>query len=64
MKITKKDIITYFIVFAFVIVLFMPWITGHYATDTYKIIDIGYKRAAELSLNDRKSFYEYSGVLC
>lgn len=59
MKVTKKDIITFFVVFIFVIILFIPWLSGHYATDTYKIVDIGYKEAAKLSLNDRKGCYEF-----
>ena len=64
MKISKNNFITYLIIFSFVIILFIPWISGHYATDTYKIIDIGYKEAAKLSLNDRKSCYEFDWYNC
>lgn len=64
MKLSKKELITYFIIFSCIVILFVPWIIKHYATDTYKIIDIGYKEAAKLSLNDRKSFYELNRNNC
>lgn len=62
MKLSKKDLITYLIIFLFVVILFVPWIIGHYATDTYKIVDIGYKEAARLSLNDGRAFMSLIGI--
>lgn len=52
-KINKKDLITYIIIFAITCIIFLPFLTGHYATDTYNIINRGYKEyAITYSLND------------
>ena len=52
-KINKKDLITYIIIFAITCIIFLPFLTGHYATDTYNIINREYKEyAITYSLND------------
>ena len=52
-KIGKKDLITYIIIFAITCIIFIPFLSGHYATDTYNIINRGYKEyAIKYSLND------------
>ncbi len=66
MYFNKKCISEFFIVLAIVIILFIPWIKEHYATDTYKISYIGYKQAANLSLVDGRiamSIIGYTGEL-
>ena len=52
-KINKKSLITYIIVFVITCIIFIPFLAGHYATDTYNIINRGYKEyAIKYSLND------------
>lgn len=53
----KKKILTYVIIFALTLLLFYNFITMHYATDTYNIINRGYKEyAIKYSLNDGRVF--------
>ena len=52
-KINKKNLIKYIIIFAITCIIFAPFLLGHYATDTYNIINRGYKEyAIKYSLND------------
>ena len=52
-KINKKDIIMFISTFIIASIIFIPFLTGHYATDTYNIINRGYKEyAIKYSLND------------
>ncbi len=52
-KINKKNLITYIIIFAITCIIFLPFLLGHYSTDTYNIINRGYKEyAIKYSLND------------
>lgn len=60
-KNNKKEIIIFIIILLIELVIFLPWIKGHYATDTYKIIDIGYKEAARGSLRDGRIFMYFIG---
>ena len=49
----KKDIKIFLIIFAITCIIFIPFLTGHLATDTYNIINRGYKEyAIRYSLND------------
>lgn len=38
----KKCFIIFLIVFIITVILFLPWIKGHYTTDTYEIMQMGY----------------------
>ena len=52
-KIHKKDIIIIIIMFLFTLLIFYNFVIGHYATDTYNIINRGIKEyAITYSLND------------
>ena len=62
-KSNKKEIIIFLLILLIEILIFLPWIKGHYATDTYKIIDIGYKEAAHGSLIDGRLFMYLSGSI-
>lgn len=53
MKIQKKDVIIYTILVIFTLLIFKNFIFMHYSTDTYNIINRGYKEyAIKYSLND------------
>lgn len=50
---TKKEIITYLTLFIITCIIFIPFLTGHYATDSYNIANIGYEEyAIKWSLKD------------
>lgn len=52
-KINKKDIIIFISTFIIASIIFIPFLIGHYATDTYNIINRGYEEyAIKYSLND------------
>lgn len=56
-KINKKDIIIFICILVFSLIIFKNFITMHYATDTYNIIDRGYKEyAINYFLNDGRPF--------
>lgn len=49
----KKDIITFLIIFIATCIIFTPFITGHYSTDTYNILNRGIETyAITYNLND------------
>ncbi len=52
-KMNKKEILTYIVVFITTVIIYLPLLMGHYATDTYNIINKGYEKyAITYSLND------------
>lgn len=56
-EIKKNLCIEFLIVFILVCVIFMPFLVGHYATDTYNVINIGFHEyAIKWSLNDGRIF--------
>lgn len=57
MKINKKEIIIFLIIFLFSSIIFVPYYLGHFATDTYNIYDVGYEQyAINWSLHDGRIF--------
>lgn len=63
-KINKKDIITFIITFTITCIIFIPFLQGHYATDTYNIANIGYKNyAINWSLKDGRFFMTIIGLI-
>ncbi len=53
MKLVKKDIIIFILIFVIAIIEYNGFLTMHYATDTYNIINRGYSEyAIKYSLND------------
>lgn len=63
-KIDKKDIITFIIIFGITCIVFIPFLNGHYATDTYNISNIGYKEyAIKWSLKDGRVFMALIGLI-
>lgn len=49
----KKQLIIFVITFIITCIIFIPFLTGHYATDSYNIANIGYKEyAIKWSLKD------------
>ena len=52
-KINKRNIITFIIILIITCTIYAPLLMGHYATDTYNIINKGYEKyAITYSLND------------
>ena len=52
-KINKRNIITFIIILMITCTIYAPLLMGHYATDTYNIINKGYEKyAITYSLND------------
>ena len=63
-KIEKKDVIFFLITFIITIIIFIPFLKGHYATDTYNIVNIGYHDyAINWSLKDGRVFMAVIGLL-
>ena len=63
-KISKKDIITYLITFLLTCIVFLPLLTGHYASDSYNIYNLGYHDyAIRYSLNDGRIFMSILGLI-
>lgn len=53
----NKDTIIYLIMFVLTCIIFIPFLQGHYAVDTYNIYNIGYDEyATRFSLNDGRIF--------
>lgn len=56
-KINKKELIEFSIVLVISILIFTPFLIGHYATDTYNVVNVGYENyAVKWSLNDGRIF--------
>lgn len=63
-KINKKDIIIFIITFAITCIIFIPFLQGHYATDTYNIANVGYQNyAINWSLKDGRFFMAILGLI-
>lgn len=63
-KINKRNIITFTIIFIITCIIFIPFLVGHYATDTYNIANIGYKEyAIKWSLKDGRVFMALIALL-
>ena len=66
----KRNLIIYTIILLFSVIIFINFLNMHYATDTYNIIDRGYKEyAIKYSLNDGRPvmclislFAEYANI--
>ena len=53
MKKLKKDYLIFFGIFILAVIMYINWITMHYASDTYNIMNIGYETyATKWSLKD------------
>lgn len=64
MKIQKKDILMFIIIFLFTLILFSRFLSVHYATDTYRIIDLGYEEySIKWPLLDGRIFMYLIGLL-
>ena len=62
--INKKDVISFFVVLFITCIIFIPLLMGHYSTDTYRLIDMGYKEyAIQYSLNDGRIFMCIIGLI-
>ena len=60
----KTNILEFVIILAITLIIFIPFLTGHYATDTYNIANIGYKNyAINWSLNDGRIFMAIIGLI-
>ena len=63
-RINKKDIITFIITFIITCIIFVPFLQGHYATDTYNITNVGYEKyAINWSLKDGRFFMAIIGLI-
>lgn len=63
-NIDKKDIIIFIITFIITIIIFIPFLKGHYATDTYNIANVGYYNyAINWSLKDGRIFMALIGII-
>lgn len=63
-KLNKKDIIIFIITFAITCIIFLPFLQGHYATDTYNIANVGYENyAINWSLKDGRFFMTILGLI-
>ncbi len=64
MKINKRDILIFIITFCLTCIIFIPFLTGHYATDTYNIANVGYENyAINWSLKDGRIFMAILGFI-
>ena len=60
----KKEIINFIIAFSITVIIFIPFLQKHYATDSYNISSIGYKEyAIKYSLNDGRVFMAFIGYI-
>lgn len=60
----KTNILEFVIILAITLIIFIPFLTGHYATDTYNITNIGYKNyAINWSLNDGRIIMAIIGLI-
>lgn len=63
-KIDKKNIIYFFIIFCFSLIIFIEYLNGHFSADTFNIINIGYKNyAIKNSLLDGRLFMSIIGLI-
>ena len=63
-KIRKEDIIIFISTFIITCIIFIPFLQGHYATDTYNIDNVGYYNyAINWSLKDGRIFMAIFGLI-
>lgn len=63
-KVNKKDLIIYIITFIITCIIFLPLLTGHYASNSYNIYNIGYHNyAIHWSLIDGRIFMAIIGLI-
>lgn len=60
----KREIITFIIIFIITLIIFIPFLQKHYATDSYNTLSMGYKEyAINYSLNDGRVFMALIGYI-
>ena len=65
MKKLKKDYLIFFGIFILAIMMYINWITIHYASDTYNIINVGYENYANnWSLKDGRLIMYLITMIC
>lgn len=65
MKKRQKDFLIFFGIFILAILMYINWITMHYASDTYNIINVGYENyATNWSLKDGRLVMYLITMLC
>ena len=63
-KINTKNIIYFIVILTFSLIIFIPFLTGHYASDSYNIYNVGYKRyAIEWSIKDGRLLMTVIGLI-
>lgn len=63
-KVEKQKLIRYLIVLLITLLIYSPLLIGHYSTDTYRLIEMGYERySIEYSLNDGRIFMSMIGQI-
>lgn len=61
MKKIKKDFVIFIIIFCMALIIFHPYLLGHYASDTYNVVNQGYEKyAIEWNLKDGRVFLALS----
>ena len=64
MKLKKVDVIKFIVIAIISCLMYSPIIIGHYSTDTYRLIEMGYKKySIEYSLNDGRIFMSIIGQI-
>lgn len=64
MKLKKVDVIKFIVIAIISCLIYSPIIIGHYSTDTYRLIEMGYKKySIEYSLNDGRIFMSIIGQI-
>lgn len=64
MKINKTKVIICILVILVTLLIYSPLLMGHYSTDTYRLIEMGYEKySIEYSLNDGRLFMYFIGQL-
>lgn len=63
-KVNKEDIIIFISIFIITCIIFIPFLQGHFATDTYNIVNVGYHNyAINWSLKDGRIFMAILGLI-
>ena len=63
-KMKKQELIIFILITLVTMLCFLPIIIGHYSTDTYRLIEMGYKEyAIKFSLNDGRIFMSLIGLI-
>ena len=65
MKKRQKDYLIFFGIFILAILIYSNWITMHYASDTYNIMNVGYETyATNWSLKDGRLIMYLITMIC